>query len=442
MKKYECGLLGKKLSHSYSPYIHAYIGDYEYRLFEKTEEELETFLKTYDWIGLNVTAPYKERVMHYCDYLSDLARAVGSVNTVVKDNSGRIYGYNTDVAGFKDEIRAAGINIKGKKALVLGSGGASKSVCYALSNFGATPVVISRAGEHNYQNISNHHNANLIINTTPVGMYPNTGQSPLDLQKFISCEYVIDIIYNPYRTKLLIQAEELNIPCKNGLYMLFSQAIHSSRIFMCNPKKGVRDKNVLPLKGLESASDIFTDCNNETENKIKLLFNKFSKELLNIVLVGMPGCGKTTIGKALAKRLGKICLDSDEIFTKENKCTPGEYIGLQGEERFRIKEGEILSRIGKASGAVISTGGGAVTIQENFSLLYQNGIIIWLKRDIEKLCIKDRPISGNADLSKLFRVRKPQYRQFSQHSCENNGTIEDTVSNILEILDDRLGEIL
>ncbi len=227
----KCGLLGKKLGHSRSPELHRQLGDYEYLLFEKQEEELEAFLLHGDWDGLNVTIPYKKTVLPFVTELSPAARQIGSVNTLVRRPDGGILGDNTDAAGFEALVRFAGFEPRGRKVLVLGSGGASVAVCHALRGMGATPVVISRSGENNYDNLERHADAPLLVNTTPVGMYPAVDASPLDLTRLPNCAGVLDIIYNPAVTRLMRQAEDLGIPSVNGLYMLVAQARRSSELF-------------------------------------------------------------------------------------------------------------------------------------------------------------------------------------------------------------------
>ena len=228
----QCGLLGRKLGHSYSPQIHKRLADYQYDLFEVEPEDLESFLKTAPFQGLNVTIPYKKEVMAYCAALSDTARAIGSVNTLVRQKDGSLYGDNTDADGFAAMLSYSGIDPRGKKALVLGSGGASLAIVYVLKQMGAKQiVVISRSGENHYGNLHLHQDAQLIVNTTPVGMYPDTGVKPVDLRQFPSCEGVLDIIYNPAKTQLLLQAQALGLPHCDGLIMLVGQAKRAAERF-------------------------------------------------------------------------------------------------------------------------------------------------------------------------------------------------------------------
>ena len=227
-----CGLLGQKLSHSYSPAIHSMLGDYEYKLYETEPENVETFLRKGDFDALNVTIPYKKCAAAICDELSETARAIGSVNTIVRRADGTLYGDNTDVYGFEELLRRAVFSPRAKKVLVLGSGGASAAVVYALEKQQAREiVVVSRDGKDNYSNLSRYTDAELIVNTTPVGMYPHNGEAVIDLLRFPRCRAVVDLIYNPVRTELLLQAEKLGIPCANGMVMLAAQAIRASEIF-------------------------------------------------------------------------------------------------------------------------------------------------------------------------------------------------------------------
>ena len=227
----KCGLLGRKLGHSYSHQIHACLGDYSYTLFEKEPEEVEDFLKSGDFTGLNVTIPYKKTVIPYLAELSPNAKKLGAVNTIVRRKDGTLFGHNTDYFGFASLLKRSGLDVAGKKVLVLGSGGASNTVTAVLTGLGAEAVVISRSGENNYENLQRHEDAAVIVNATPVGMYPNTGVSPVDLKRFPKLEGVLDVIYNPARTQLLLDAEALHIPCANGLWMLVAQAKESAEYF-------------------------------------------------------------------------------------------------------------------------------------------------------------------------------------------------------------------
>ncbi len=402
----KCGLLGEHLSHSYSPRIHKELGDYSYELFEVAPEDLNSFMTEGDFDGLNVTIPYKKAVMAYCTELSETARVMGCVNTIVRRPDGSLYGDNTDAAGFAWLLDRNGGIRPGEKALVLGSGGAAGTVCRVLEGRGAQAVQISRKGENNYVNLYNHKDAVLLVNATPVGMYPNNGESLVDLSHLPGLRCVLDLIYNPSSTKLLLDAEALGIPGENGLSMLVAQA-------------GV-------------ASCLFTGADSQKATWENILC-KLRSEMENIILIGMPGCGKSTVGKALAQKLNRSFIDADREIVKEIGDIPT-FFAQHGEEAFRRVETEVLSRLGKASGFVIATGGGCVTREENYPLLHQNGRIIRIHRPLEELPTEGRPVSQSTDLLELFRKRDPLYARFADARVENTGTVEQAVEKILEVL--------
>ena len=401
----KCGLLGRKLGHSYSPQIHARLGDYSYELFEKEPEELEGFLKNGDFSSINVTVPYKKAVIPYLDELSPLAQKLGAVNTVVR-RGGKLIGHNTDHFGFLTMVRSCGLSVSGKKVLVLGSGGASNTAVAALTDLGAKVVIISRSGENNYENLHLHSDAAAIVNTTPVGTYPNTDEAPLSLDFFPRLEGVLDVIYNPARTMLLRQAEERGLTTCNGLLMLVAQA--------------------------KEASEWFTGTMISDE-KISQIHRILRQQMENIILIGMPGCGKSTIGKALATKLGKTFADADEkIASLAGKSIP-EIFAQDGETVFRDWETKAISQLGKQSGLVIATGGGCVTREENQSILRQNGTLFWLQRQLDLLPTDGRPLSQSNRLEDLYRVRKPLYEAFADHVIDNNGDWDETVQKILTL---------
>lgn len=404
----KCGLLGEKLGHSYSPQIHSMLADYEYKLFEKSPEELEDFLKSGEFDGLNVTIPYKKAVMPYCAELSPTAAQIGSVNTIVRRSDGSLYGDNTDAFGFENLIVHNGIEVKGKKALVLGTGGASVTAQAVLKNLGASEVVvISRRGEDNYENIAKHADAEIIANTTPVGMYPNNGKAAVDLTQFPKLSGVLDVVYNPARTALLLQAERLGIPCAGGLYMLVSQAKRSCELFT---GKSIPDSEIDRIERV------------------------LSHQMQNIVIIGMPGSGKTTVSTMLAEKLGRKIFDTDTIVSENAGMTIPEIFAAQGEAGFRRLETEVTAEVGKLSGNIISTGGGVVTVAENYELLHQNGVIVWIERDTNKLARDGRPISLSSDLNELYAARLPLYDRFADIKADNNGDINDTVNAIMEMI--------
>ena len=404
----KCGLLGRKLGHSYSPAIHSMLSDYSYELFEREPEQLEDFLLHGDWDGINVTIPYKKTVLPYCRELSPLAKEIGSVNTIVRRPDGSLFGDNTDAYGFESLVKKSGIEVRGKKALVLGSGGASVTVVAVLKRLGAASVtVISRSGENNYDNIQKHADAKIIVNTTPLGMYPNNGQAAVNLETFPDCEGVLDVVYNPARTALLLQAESLGIAHAGGLYMLVAQAKRSSEIF--------------------TGSSI---PDSETERIEKLL----SAQMQNIILIGMPSSGKSTVAAALGKKLGRPVYEADALIEEEAGMDIPAIFAAHGEDYFRKLETQVLRKLGALSGAVISTGGGSVTREENYAPLHQNGRIIWLLRDTDKLDKTGRPVSLRSDLNELYTRREPMYARFADLKADNNGSIEDTLAQIMEAL--------
>lgn len=402
-----CGLLGETLGHSYSPMIHHQLGDYDYRLFEIPRDALDAFLESGDWDGLNVTIPYKKAVVPYCGALSEAAAKLQSVNTLVRRPDGTLYGDNTDLYGFLYMMRRSGIQPAGKKALVLGSGGASVTVKAALEQLGASVTVISRSGPDNYANLDRHADARIIANTTPVGMYPHNGAAAVDLRQFPHCEGVLDIVYNPARTALLLQAEDLGIPCAGGLSMLVAQARRSSELFT----GAVMDDGVLE----------------RVERTVQ-------GRLRNIVLIGMPGSGKTTIAAALSRTLGREAVEADDLISQKAGMSIPEIFAQSGEEGFRALETEVLAEQGKRSGIILSTGGGCVTRPENYPLLHQNGVIFCLTRALSKLPTDGRPISQSTNLTQLYARREPLYRRFADVMVSNDGAPEDTLHTIMEVL--------
>lgn len=401
-----CGLLGKKLGHSYSPQIHSYLGNYSYVLFEKMQGELESFLKNGDFHGLNVTIPYKKDVLPFLDSLSDCAAALGAVNTIVRQPDGKLVGHNTDYYGFRSMLKKSSICVSGKKVLVLGSGGASATVVAVLQKESADVIVISRSGKNNYENLHLHSDAAVIVNTTPVGMYPNVGVSPVDLNAFPHLEGVLDVVYNPARTQLLMDAEEKGIITENGLWMLVAQAKESAEWFT--------GKEIL----------------NERISEIHQILRK---QMENIILVGMPGCGKSTIGRMLAEQLHMKFIDADTAIEASTGMSIPQIFAEDGEIGFRATEALVLAELGKASGQVIATGGGCVTQQKNYRSLHQNGRIYWLMRDVCHLPTEGRPLSQQNKLEDMLHIRKPMYESFADVQVDNNGSIEDTVERILQM---------
>ncbi len=407
----KCGLLGEKLGHSYSPRIHAMLGDYAYELYERSPGETEVFLRHGEFDGLNVTIPYKKTAAVLCTRLSPIARRLGSVNTIAvrtqEDGSRVLCGDNTDYAGFLGLVRQSMVNPGGRRCLILGSGGASVTVKAVLEDLGAKEVtVISRSGADNYGNLERHADAEILVNTTPVGMYPDNGSSPVDLSLFPKLRAVYDIVYNPARTALMLQAEERGIPVFGGLYMLVAQAEASSRVFTAE------DPLNPPFDPMRSAA------------VITKIYQKLLDSQQNLVIIGMPGCGKTTVAKELSAKTGRPVFDSDEeIERRTGKIIP-ELFAEGGEELFRRIETEVLADLGKKSGIILATGGGCVTRQENYPLLHQNGRIIWIQRDVPLLAKEGRPISMSQDINQIYVDRKPLYERFADFTAVNDGTPE------------------
>lgn len=401
-----CGLLGRTLGHSFSPAIHASINaGYSYTLFEREPEELDAFFSE-DWHGINVTIPYKETVMPYCTTIDDKARRIGCVNTVVREADGSLSGYNTDYDGFAFALDNAGIAIDGRKCLILGNGATSKTIRTVLEDKGAREILnIARHDGIPYSDIHLHHDAEVIVNATPVGMYPNTPARLIELDGFCKLEAVFDVIYNPHRTQLLLDAAALGVKTCDGLPMLVAQAVYAAKHFA-----GI----------------------NDIKARITPILNHMVKDAENIILIGMPGVGKSTIGKALAKALNRPFVDVDKkIEALHGSCA--DYINTHGVDAFRAIETAMIAEVGKEHGQIIATGGGCVTVPANKELLRQNGRLYLLERPLEQLATKGRPLSeGGLDtLRALHSERAPLYRDFADVTVDNR-TVRGTVDTILE----------
>ena len=399
------GLLGRKLGHSFSPRSHSFFGDYSYDLFEVEPENLSAFMTSGAFDALNVTIPYKRDVIPFCAELSEAARGIGSVNTIVRRPDGTLFGDNTDAAGFAAMLKKIGCSPAGKKALVLGSGGASLTACHVLKSMGAEFTVISRSGKNNYENLHIHADADILVNTTPVGMFPHTGTSPVDLDLLPRLSCVLDVIYNPSRTRLILDAEDRNIPCLSGLTMLVEQA--------------------------RAASERFTGGSISMEKSAEAL-RTLQSETLNIALIGMPGSGKSTIGRILAEKSGRQLVDADDALVEKIGMSIPEYFSSHSEEEFRALETEVLAELGKQSGLIIATGGGCVTRERNKNLLRQNGALFFIQRDIASLPTDGRPLSQANSLLKMYETRLPLYRAFADAEIENSGAPETAAAKILE----------
>lgn len=407
------GLLGKTLAHSYSKTIHEAFAPYEYELLEKKEEELDRFLREKDFSAVNVTIPYKETVMKYLDFVDDAAREIGSVNTVVNKN-GRLFGYNTDFFGLRSLLVKNGFELEGKKVLVLGSGGTSKTaqtVCRSLSC--GKLFVVSRSGKLNYENVRTlHKDASYIINTTPCGMFPNNGEAALSLDGFEKLEGVADVIYNPLRSALLLEAEERGLKTCGGLYMLVLQAVKASELFLGK------------------------EYDEKTCERVyrSLLFQKE-----NIVLTGMPGSGKTTIGKLLASKFSREFVDTDLLIEKKAGMSISKIFELFGEEGFRNAESEAVDEVSKRTGLVVATGGGAVLRKRNILSLRQNGRIFFLDRPLEQIVpTSDRPLSSDEEaLKKRFEERYEIYKATSDETVFVDGVPEHAARAVEKAVLDR-----
>ncbi len=401
------GLIGRKLSHSFSPKIHKMIGGYDYGLIEVEPENLKKFFQEGNFEGINVTIPYKKEVMKHCGELSDISRATNSVNCIVRKSDGSYYGTNTDYFGFITLVKSAGIEVQGRKCLILGTGGVSGTVKKALEDMGAGEIVlISRSGNDNYRNIAKHYNGEIIVNTTPVGMYPRNEQTLLGLDAFANLRGVVDLIYNPLKTRLILEAEKRGIKAVGGLMMLVAQAAE--------------------------AREIFTGCKVD-DTTVFRVYKELRQELENIVIIGMPGSGKTTIGRVIGRKLGKHFVDVDRAIKKETGRDPKTIIREDGIDGFRNIETEVLGHVAKKVGRVLSTGGGVVEREENLQLLRQNSRILYLKRDLTELTTKGRPISQQIGLEELFERRRDLYESWSDYQVDNIG-IEETAEIIRSIL--------
>ena len=397
------GLLGRKLGHSWSVPIHRVLGCEDYRLIELEPDPLGDFLRREDIGGLNVTIPYKRDVMNYCDVMDEGAKAIGSVNTLVR-RDGKLYGYNTDIDGFLYMLDRARISLAGKKVIVLGSGGASLTAQAAAKRKRAREVVvISRSGPDDYDNLDRHADAEVVVNTTPVGMWPDMAGRPVDLARFPRLEAVADVIYNPGRTNLLLQAKERGLRCAGGLSMLTAQAVRAEELFFGRP---------IP------------------DGKTEKLIAHLWQDKTNIVLVGMPGCGKTTVGRELARLSGKPFVDLDEKIVDSAGTSIPEIFAQEGEETFRHLESLVLDDICTKGGQVIATGGGAVLREDNRAAMRRTGRVYFLRRDLDQLPKEGRPLSQRDSLEEMYQVRKHLYNAAADVAIDNSAALEKTAELI------------
>ena len=401
------GLLGRTLGHSFSPRIHNALGNTNYELFEREPSQLQEFFANPELQGINITFPYKVNALEACDVVDPRAERIGCVNTMIRKD-GKWHGYNTDYDGFVFTLKHAGIDVSGKECIILGDGASSATVHVALEDLGAKNIThLSRKTAPLYTDAPNYYEtAQIIINCTPIGMYPHNPASLIDIMQFSKLEGVVDLIYNPRRTILLLQAEMMDVPHCDGLPFLVAQGVEAANHFQGESF------------GTEEVEQILRDMRREKEN---------------IILIGMPGVGKTTVGKAIGKEMGRTCIDVDQELAKEIGDI-STYITEQGEAAFREKEAEMIAKLGTQTGIVISTGGGCVTVPKNFAHLRQNGRIYQLTQPVEKLSTSGRVLSGGGieRLRELEETRTPMYESFAQCIVEHNRNAPETVAAILE----------
>ena len=388
------GLLGKTLVHSYSKELHEAFGMYSYELFERSEQELPAFFAE-NWKGINVTIPYKQSVLAYCDELAPKAARIGCANTIVRTKDGKLVAHNTDYHGFSHMAEEAGIDFGGKKVAILGSGGAAKTCKAAIEDFGGSVRIISRCGKESYGDLGKFYDCEILINATPVGTFPNVEEKPLDLRPFEKLQAVLDLTYNPATTALMFQAQNLGIKTAGGLSMLVWQAAR--------------------------ACELFTGCAPEPE-KVRKILRKLELKKKNIFLVGMPGCGKSTVGKILAEKLGREFIDADEACAKLYGKSPAEIIESRGEKAFRLFESSVLFELGKKQGVVAACGGGACTVPENYESIKRNSVCVWVQRNLGELATDGRPLSFGKDLGQLYIERRLGYAHFSDFEVHNNAS--------------------
>lgn len=409
------GLIGEKLGHSFSKPIHEKLADYTYEIKEIARDDLDAFMKAKDFAGINVTIPYKSEVIPYLDYIDDVAESIGAVNTIV-NRDGKLYGYNTDFGGLKMLVERCGFDYKDKKVLIAGTGGTSKTANAVAHRLGAKTVLhVGRAEDAgymgiNYENVySLHADADYIINTTPLGMYPNCDTYSLEVEKFTSLKGLTDVVYNPLKTRLSQKAQECGVKSACGLYMLVCQAV--------------------------LACEKFTGKDLDTKEVAEKIFQDIVKDKQNIVLVGMPGSGKTTIGKALAEKLGKTFVDTDEMIVNDYGVI-SDIFAAKGEAYFRDLETQKVKECAKGNSQIIATGGGAVLRKENIDALKQNGIVFFLDRPLSDIIpTSDRPLSSDVEaLKKRYEERYDIYLSSCDEKIHVDGIVENSVNKILECL--------
>lgn len=408
----EYGLIGEKLGHSFSKIIHEKLADYTYELCPLAKDELDAFMTAKQFKAINVTIPYKQDVIPYYDVLDDSAKRIGVVNTIV-NRDGKLFGYNTDFAGFLYNLNAHGITLKDKKVMICGSGGTCKTVTAVAEYMGAKEIlVVSRSKKENavtYEECIRHKDVDVVVNASPKGMYPDNGESPLDLSNFPNCKAVVDVIYNPLKTRLLQQAEQLGMKAVNGLEMLVAQAKFAVEHFLS------------------------TEIENDKIDQITL---ELLKQLTNIVLIGMPSSGKTLTGKALCKYIDKTVVDTDAVIVERSGMSIKEMFARHGEAYFRQWEHDVIEEFSKQNGLIIATGGGAIKNEENIQNLKQNGVVMFIDRDLEHLLVTDdRPLSKDTNaVAKLYEERYPLYTKYGDLRVPNNYPMEISQQELDELM--------
>ena len=404
------GLIGEHLGHSFSKEIHEMLGKYTYEICEIAKDKLDSFMKEKTFKAINVTIPYKQQVIPYLDFIDDKALSIGAVNTVVNKNN-KLYGYNTDYYGLKSLIETNNIDVKNKKVLLLGNGGTSKTARTVLKDLEVKEIIIVDLNKDENvitydEALKYHTDSEVIVNTTPCGMYPNNDDCIVDIDLFKNLEAVVDVVYNPIRTTIVSNALKKGIKAVSGLYMLVAQAVYAAGIFL--------DEEIL-------------------EKEIDRIYNIIKKQKENIVLIGMPSCGKTTVGKELAKLTKKEFIDTDALIEEKIEMSIAEFFKIYGEKEFRRVETEIIKQIGKKQNLIISTGGGVVLKKENVDALKQNGKLFFLDRDLDKLQFTaSRPLSSDKQkLTDLFNKRYLYYLNACDILVDANGDVQDVVNKIL-----------
>jgi len=407
-------LLGEKLEHSFSPSIHRMLGISDYGIIETGRENLEKILRDEHYLGFNVTIPYKREVMDYCDEISDEAKQIGSVNTLVRTADRKLRAYNTDIDGFIYCASLAGIDFTNRKILICGSGGTSLTAQTAAKKLGASRItVVSRTGDVSYSDISALSDTDILVNTTPVGMYPNNLESPVSLDSFPNCRGVFDVIYNPRRTALIMDAEKRGIPYTDGLPMLVYQAKRAEELFL---GKSIPDRDV------------------------SRVLRELRRECGNIILIGMPGCGKSTAAELIARKTSRRFINVDTEIEKTAGKTIPEIFAEDGEPAFRDIERSETEKAGKLTGAVIATGGGVIKDFRNYAPLHQNGRIYYLRRKLSELDTEGRPLSKNRETLDMLQIeREPIYCSFADADIQNDASLEEAAVKILEEYNENIG---